>query len=44
MTQNSCGEVSELAKGHAWKACKAERPRGFESRSLRHNEFLSLLC
>ena len=31
--------MSELAKGHAWKACKAERPRGFESRSLRHTCF-----
>lgn len=28
--------MSELAKGHAWKACKPERARGFESRSLRH--------
>jgi hypothetical protein len=27
--------MSELAKGHAWKACKTERFRGFESRSLR---------
>lgn len=27
--------MSELAKGHAWKACKTARSRGFESRSLR---------
>ena len=27
-----------MAKGHAWKACKAERPRGFESRFLRHKK------
>lgn len=24
-----------VAKGHAWKACKVLKPRGFESRSLR---------
>ena len=34
------GQVAEWSKAHAWKVCRRETVYpGFESLSLRHNEF-----